>query len=139
MASLKSGEPRMWNRIAFDSEEKIESYFIGMAGLLEDIRANGYRMRPLPDLGLLGAFRPSSVRSLLEEAEERHIGVALDADGALLRLGPGQHRLAAAQLLGVPEVPVEVRLLHVDVLCAATERAVRDAIRRIGKPAAFAS
>lgn len=40
------------------------------------------------------------------------IGVAIDADGSILWLKRGSHRLRFAKLLDVSEIPVEVRVRH---------------------------
>jgi hypothetical protein len=44
---------------------------------------------------------------------ESEIGLAVGADGALFRIGPGHHRMSIARRLGLARVPAELRLFHV--------------------------
>ena len=54
----------------------------------------------------------SPVRPVLVELMESEIGIGVDADGSLVRVGPGNHRMAIARQLGLARVPVELRLFH---------------------------
>jgi hypothetical protein len=49
----------------------------------------------------------------------------MSSDGRLLRFLGGRHRLAIAQALKVPAVPVELRLVHLDWLAAEVDRRKR--------------
>ncbi len=53
---------------------------------------------------------------------ERDIGVAIDADGRLVRHTNGKHRMAAALALGIERIPVEIRLVHTGWLARQSER-----------------
>ena len=53
---------------------------------------------------------------------ERDIGVAVSADGSLIRHTCGRHRFAAAQGLALPEIAVEVRLVHAGWLSETADR-----------------
>ena len=69
------------------------------------------------------ALPGGGARSWWTELGEQDIGVAIDATGRLCKLPGGQHRFAIARALGLSEIPVQVRMLHVDVLqgqCAQT-------------------
>jgi hypothetical protein len=67
-------------------------------------------------------------RRWLAELGEQDIGVALTADGHLVKLPGGQHRFAIARALGLGEVPVQLRLLHVDALQGMSAPALIDLI-----------
>ena len=58
---------------------------------------------------------------------ETEVGMAVDADGGLVRVGPGNHRFAIAHQLGLRRIPVELRLFHV--------RWLREAFRSHGQHA----
>ncbi|MBK1725623.1 hypothetical protein [Halorhodospira neutriphila] len=62
------------------------------AGLVQGMAAEGYRPGRAPD----------------------EIGVAIARDGTLLKAPGGQHRFAAARLLGLDRVTAEVRYIHRD-------------------------
>jgi ParB-like chromosome segregation protein Spo0J len=47
---------------------------------------------------------------------DRDIGVALGPWGDLVRLPGGQHRLAIASVLGLERIPVQIRMVHADLL-----------------------
>lgn len=112
--------PMVRNRVLLDSAEQIDAYFERFVALFQSIRENGVVRR--------SARRPMALpgggaRSWWTELGEQDIGVAIDATGQLWKLPGGQHRFAIARALGLSEVPVQVRMLHVDVLqgqCAQT-------------------
>lgn len=100
------------NRIALDTIEKLDGYFAYYLALVEDIERNGMMARS--DLGLRGQTgrRHRWTRTFWQDLAERDIGVAIDADGRLVRHTNGKHRMAAAIALGIERIPVEIRLVH---------------------------
>ena len=100
------------NRIAIDTIDKLDHYFEYYLSLIDDIEKNG--IVPHSDLGLLGqtGHRHRWTRTLWQDLAERDIGVAIDADGRLVRHTNGKHRMAAAVALGIERIPVEIRLVN---------------------------
>lgn len=116
MARLKAGDPGVRNLQRLDTSERIDAYFEDLQRLIASIRDTGYRRRPAYD-GIDSAEQAmaatSPVRPVLVELTESEIGMAVDADGRLVRVGPGNHRMAIARQLGLLRIPVEFRLFHV--------------------------
>lgn len=108
-----AGRPMVRNRLVLDTPAAVDAYFEGFVALFESIAEHGLRRRA--DFAARGGWRAGR-RRWLAELGEQDIGVALAADGRLLKLPGGQHRFAIARALGLKEVPVELRLLHVDAL-----------------------
>lgn len=110
------------NRIALDTIEKLDSYFEYYLALIEDIERNGIVSRS--DLGLRGQTgrRYRWTRTFWQDFAERDIGVAIDADGRLVRHTNGKHRMAAAIALGIERIPVEIRLVHAGWLMRQSDR-----------------
>jgi hypothetical protein len=110
------------NRIALDTTEKLDSYFEYYLALIEDIEKNG--IVPQSALGLSGQTGRHHrwTRSFWQDFAERDIGVAIDADGSLVRHTNGKHRMAAAIALGVESIPVEIRRVHAGWLQRQSER-----------------
>ena len=125
MDRLKAGRPGIRNLQKLDTPELIDSYFEDLLRLIASIRDAGYRRRPSYG-GIDGAERAvaatSPVRPLIAELTESEIGMGVDADGRLVRVGPGNHRMAIARQLGLARVPVELRLFHVTWLRRRMER-----------------
>jgi hypothetical protein len=102
-----------------DTEEKIHAYFRYFLELIESIKQHGLqecsslKSMPVP----LGA----DVRGA-HALHQRNIGVAIAADGRLLRFLGGRHRLAIAQALGLAAVPVEIRFVHAEWLAGEVQR-----------------
>jgi hypothetical protein len=102
-----------------DTEDKVHAYFRYFLALTDSIRAHGFRAQHR--LSALPRDRGFEVRGSFA-LRQRDIGVAMSADGRLLRFLGGRHRLAIAQALKVPAVPVELRLVHLDWLAAEVAR-----------------
>lgn len=47
---------------------------------------------------------------------DREIGIAIDHRGNIIKLQGGQHRFALAKLLNISHIPVEIRMVHTDLL-----------------------
>ncbi len=63
-------------------------------------------------------FASIRVRGLLRHGRgaARDVGIALGPHGEPVRLPGGQHRLAIAQALELPAIPVQIRMLHTDFI-----------------------
>lgn len=89
---LESGHP--WSSyqqgILLDSEEKILAYLRTYLGFLDDMASHGFNA----------------------ELGKDDLGVAVTRNGHLLKINRGLHRLAMAQRLGLPSIPVRVRAVH---------------------------
>lgn len=92
MKRIEQGRP--WESyqqgVFLDTPEKILAYLNIYLGFLDDMRRHG--------------FDPTRGKDTL--------GVVVSRDGRLLKINRGLHRLAMAQRLGLPTVPVEVRHVH---------------------------
>ncbi|SDL54317.1 hypothetical protein SAMN05661010_01941 [Modicisalibacter muralis] len=91
-ARLDEGRP--WSShqqgILLDSEQKILAYLRLYLGFLDGMAQMGFNAQ-------LGKDRP---------------GVAISRTGKILKINRGLHRLAMAQRLGIPQIPVQVRAVH---------------------------
>lgn len=76
---------------------EVDAYFDALLAVFETIRRHGYRSQA--ELGVRGD-PPDEVR------------VMVDRNGRLVRAFGGNHRFAAAQILGVPRIPVYVLAVH---------------------------
>lgn len=138
---LADGKPGIRNLQPLDSLERIDCYFDDLNRLIASIRTDGYRRRPRYDgLDSVAAEAACSlVRPIVAELTESEIGMAVDADGQLIRVGPGNHRMAIARQLGLDLVPVECRLFHVAWVRRHMEQgraplqAIANGVRRIAQ------
>lgn len=109
---IEKGRPVIRNTVALSTQELLDQYFIAYLNLLNSIRHHGL----LPHSDAPNYFIPAALRPAIRKRSERNIGVAIGPDGELLRFRHGQHRTALAQLLGLPAIPVELRMVHTDWL-----------------------
>jgi hypothetical protein len=118
----RAGRPARRNGITLKTVAEIDAYYRYCADLVVSIREHG--ALPRRKLGPLGRLwlKHRDARPPMLNSAERDIGVAVDRDGELIRHLGGKHRTAIAQALGLPSVPVEVRLVHVDWLARQTEQ-----------------
>lgn len=119
---IAKGETVHRNRIALDTADKLDGYFEYYLALISDIEKNG--VVPHSDLGLRGQTgrRHRWTRTFWQDFAERDIGVAIDADGRLVRHTNGKHRMAVALALGLPRIPVEIRMVHARWLARQSEK-----------------
>lgn len=91
-ARLQSGHP--WSShhqgILLDSEQRIVTYLRVYLSFLDDMVVRG--------------FDPGRGKD--------ELGVAVSREGRLIKVNRGLHRLAMAQRLGLPSIPVRVRAVH---------------------------
>ncbi|WP_245150596.1 hypothetical protein [Pollutimonas harenae] len=92
MACIERGQP--WSShlqgIVLDTPDKIKEYFGVYLHYLDSMAASGY------------------VASLTRD----DLGVAISREGRILKINRGLHRLAMAQRIGLPTIPVRVRAVH---------------------------
>jgi hypothetical protein len=117
-----AGRPIKRNGVALASVAEVDAYYRYCADLIASMREHG--ALPRRKLGPIGRvwLKHRDARPPILNSAERDIGVAIDGDGTLVRHRGGKHRTAIAQALGLPSVPVEVRLVHVGWLSRLTAR-----------------
>jgi hypothetical protein len=127
MRLARRGRPVTRNGIALSGPEEVEAYYRYCVDLIASMRDQGvvprHRLSLVDALGL----KHRMARPVALNGSERDIGVAINADGELLRHLGGKHRTAVAQALALPKIPVEVRMVHVHWL--------ENEMRRTGLPA----
>lgn len=119
---IRAGERVRRNGATLRDVDDLDTLYLRRLALVESLERNGPRSvrelarahRRLGDAGRR--------RSALREMVERDIGVAVTAEGALVRHACGRHRFAACQGLGLARVPVEVRLVHAGWLANEARR-----------------
>jgi hypothetical protein len=92
--------------------EELESYLESIDRLHGEISENEYKSQRE-----LLTEDPLSVRQRNTDAPHpilQEIGVNVHRDGTLAKKGAGSHRLALAQIAGVEQVPVTVRVRHAE-------------------------
>lgn len=92
MSRIEQGRPWASHQLGvlLDTPEKILEYLRVYLGFLDDMAAHGFD----PERG------------------KDPIGVAISRDGTILKVNRGLHRLAMAQRLGLPSIPVRVQHVH---------------------------
>ncbi|WP_332675314.1 hypothetical protein [Aromatoleum sp.] len=131
--AIDAGRPIRRNKVALSSEALLDAYFERYLGLFRSIRQRG--VLPLRDARELttGPAAESEVRRYRTEAGERDIGIAIGPLGRIYCLPGGKHRAAIATVLGIPSVPVEVRMVHAEWVRGVQVRygvAPAEAVRR---------
>lgn len=112
LQQIKRGKPLRRNKVSIDTPELLDQYYQRFVKLFLSIQKHGVlslaeaRSRePGFDLG-------SAVRDWKVSRGEREIGVAIGPQGEIVVLPGGKHRLAIASVLGIDQVPVELRMVH---------------------------
>lgn len=128
------------NGIPLAGEAEIEAYYRYCVGLIASIRRHGVVRRRALDTLQAPRIRHRNARPPALDRSERDIGVAINDNGELVRHLAGKHRTAIAQALGLPSIPVEVRLVHVGWLAREMEKtglpghlALRHALGRLAR------
>lgn len=139
------GNPVIRYLTPLDSEAAAERYYAHVAKLANSIRSFGYRVRGLRNIAMAethGHKLATDARPIGIELGESEVGLAVGADGTLIRLGPGNHRFAIARQLGLTSIRVEIRLFHVrflrdifDAEGTAQRSSIIEAVRRLAAPA----
>lgn len=119
LKQLTQGHIHTRNKIALDTPEKISLYFERFVTLFRSIQTHGFMTLeqarktkdPLSDR--------SAIRTWRTNYGETNIGIAIGPRGEFIALPGGQHRLAIACAIGLPAIPAEIRMLHIDWLSKA--------------------
>lgn len=92
MKRIEQGRPWASHQLGvlLDTPEKILGYLQIYVDFLDDMAAHGFN----PERG------------------KDPVGVAITRDGTIVKVNRGLHRLAMAQRLGLPSIPVQVRHVH---------------------------
>ena len=120
--SIQLGTTIQRNRIVLDTIEKLDGYFEYYLALIENIESNGIISHSDLRLRDRTGRHHRWTRTFWQDLAERDIGVAIDANGHIVRHTSGRHRMAAALTLGLERIPVEVRLVHARWLRQQSER-----------------
>jgi hypothetical protein len=119
---IELGRPSTRNGVRIASTEAIDAYFGYCLDLIKSARKRGVlRHRVAGGFHRL-RMKHRFARSMTIDSAERDIGVAIDADGRIVRHLGGKHRTAIAQALKLPWLPVEVRLVHVRWIAGHMQR-----------------
>lgn len=118
LRQIAEGQPPRRNGRPIDTVDKLDAYFRYYADLIDNIDRTGILPRNRFQRAASSGQQPRRARSFWLDFVERDIGVAIDKDGRLVRHTSGKHRLAAAIGLGLNEVPVEIRMVHLGWLQA---------------------
>lgn len=116
---IGTGRPARRYGQLLNTEEKLHRYFRYFLQLVESIRENGFQEQGR--LSAAGPAKGTDARGKKFAGRQRNIGVAIAADGEVLRFLGGRHRTAIAQALLLPAVPVEIRLVQDDWLAKQVE------------------
>lgn len=114
-----AGDPAVRFGVTLADRARIDAYFDYYAALVRSIERRG--LMPRSALRLRKVPRGGGVRPWYEWTE-RDPGIAIGPNGEVLRFAGGRHRTAIAKALGLPSMPVELRLVHTRWLRAEMER-----------------
>lgn len=101
--SIKNNKPIIKQQILLNTEEKVTNYFTKIHTLHQSIMENG----------LISNVEFSKYG---KQHIDREIGIAINNDGTIIKLQGGQHRFSIAKLQKIEKIPVEIRLIHKDVI-----------------------
>lgn len=90
VAEVEAGKVIKYKKTVIDSRDKVDAHFKYYCGVCQSMAAHGY----------------------LSENTRDHICVMIGRHGNIVKEEKGRHRLAIAQLVGVPTIPVYVRHVH---------------------------
>lgn len=110
--SLSRGRPARRAHARFVDEQAVTEYFQRCLAMLRGLEQLGFVSRR--EALALGPARAGFARwrSRWWDWLDHDLNVAIDAGGEVLRLPGGQHRTAMALQLGLPTLPVVVRVVH---------------------------
>jgi len=108
LARIRAGDVPVLNHVRMETVAFLDGYFMQTVHMIARAKAGGIARRQESAETPVADARPEWV-----ERMERNVGLAIDRDGGLIRVGPGKHRMAVAKLLGLSSMPFEIRLVHV--------------------------
>ncbi|WP_284337929.1 hypothetical protein [Comamonas sp. NoAH] len=101
--AMEQQRPVVRQQIRLDSLEKIQAYFQRFHALHASVAQHG-------------VLSNKEVAQKLGLESDREIGIALDRDGAVVKLHGGKHRFALAVAHQLKTIPVELRMVHAQAL-----------------------
>jgi hypothetical protein len=122
LRAIALGRPSRRNNVVLDNAEAIEAYLHYCRDLIKSMRKRGVVRHSRSFAFHRLRLKHRDARSPVHDSTERDIGVAVAADGELIRHLGGKHRTAIALALKLPSLPVEVRMVHVQWLARQVER-----------------
>jgi hypothetical protein len=122
MHAIELGRPSLRNNVRLVSVEAVEAYLRYCRDLIKSMRKRGVVRHS--ESGPFHRLRVKhwDARSPMHDSTERDIGVAITAEGELIRHLGGKHRTAIAQALKLPRLPVEIRMVHTSWIAGQMER-----------------
>lgn len=101
--ALEQGKPISKQHVLLNSTEAINAYFERFQKLHDSIKTHGL-------------LSNANFRQFGAQHQDREIGIAIDQSGNIIKLQGGQHRFALAKILNISHIPVEIRMVHTDLL-----------------------
>lgn len=92
---MKNSTPAKKQHILLDTSDKIDDYFLRFTAVYYSIKKHGFQNNL---------------------SDSRNIGIAIDKNGNISKLPGGQHRFSIAYVLNLPEISVEIRMIHREYL-----------------------
>lgn len=137
---IKQGDPPVRNGVMLTSTILLDAYFTRYVRLFESIQAQGLVSQTNKRGFEKMHFSFSGLRSKVSGWFDKDIGVAVGPNGQLVALPGGKHRASIAIVLGLPVVPVQVRMVHVDWLRSLNrsrnlswQDAILEGVNQLGK------
>lgn len=106
--SIKNKRPITKQQALLDTEEKVDNYFNRIHALYQSITRHGLISNKI-------------IAKNGKQYIDREIGIAINNDGSLIKLQGGQHRFAIAKIKKIEKIPVEIRLIHKDIIKNVSE------------------
>jgi hypothetical protein len=114
LKQLTQGRIHTRNKIELNTHEKITFYFERFVTLFRSIQTYGFLTLEQARKTKDPLSNRSAIRTWRTNYGETNIGIAIDPQGEFIALPGGQHRLAIAAVIGLPVIPAEIRMLHID-------------------------
>lgn len=114
LKQLTQGRIHTRNKIALNNPEKINYYFERFVTLFRSIQTHGFMTLAQARKTKDPLSNRSAIRTWRTNYGETNIGIAIGPQGESIVLPGGQHRLAIAAVIGLPVIPAEIRLVHID-------------------------
>lgn len=94
MRKIENNEPlaRVNKNLLVDTPEKVKEFLLGQLAVFYSLASEGYN----PDLA------------------DDELNVAITRNGSMVKANGGRKRLSAAQILGLPSIPVRIAYVHKD-------------------------
>lgn len=110
--SLRQGRVVRRAHVNLTTIDDVNAYYDRSLALLRSIQQYGFVEQPHAIKTDVRRAGFASWRSKLWDWQDHGLGIAINANGEVIRLPGGQHRTAIALLLGLPTLPVQLRVVH---------------------------